>query len=284
MWVEAGGLLTAIGYAGSNNLVRVGFKGSNAMTGAVVTLAVNFVVIWTLTLFIVPWHAFQFSLFWIFIIDGVLTQALGRLLKFISIDRLGAARAGAILGATPIFSITGAVLIRGERLTYLIFLGAMLIVIGLVVLSGGARGGRIRLKDLIFPLAAALLFGLSPNLRKFGLQLLPYPLLAAAVTSTTSLCTLLISSRLVERGRFAITKRSLVYFILAGLCTAVALPVYYYSLSLGDVVVLGPLANTGGFFSVLIARLCMSKEENITGRLWLGSLAVVAGATAIFLH
>jgi uncharacterized membrane protein len=250
----------------------------------VVTLAVNFVALWTLALIIVPWHAFQFSLFWIFILDGVLTQALGRLLKFVSIDRMGAARAGAILGATPMFSIGLAVLIRGERLTYLIFLGAMLIVVGLVLLSGGGGGGRVSLKALLFPLAAAFLFGLSPNLRKFGLQILPYPMLAAAVTSTTSLFTLLVSSRLVERGRFAITKRSLVYFLLSGLCTAVVLPVYYYSLSLGDVVVLGPLANTGGFFSVVIARLWMGKEENITGRVWAGAVAVIAGATAIFLH
>ncbi|MEE8448756.1 MAG: EamA family transporter [Thermodesulfobacteriota bacterium] len=286
MWAETGALATALAYAWANNLARLGLKGSNALTGTIITVGVNFVVLWILTLLFVPWHAFRLSLVWIFIIDGLMTQALGRFLKFVSIDRLGAARSGAIGGSTPMFSIMLAVLIRGEQLTYLIFIGAVLIVGGLVLISGEVRAGpgQLKFRDIMFPLAAAFLYGLSPNMRKFGLETLAYPLLGAAVTSTTALFTLLFTSSFLGKGSFNINKRSLIYFLLAGLCTAIALPLYYYSLSVGQVVVVGPLVNISAFFSVAIAHFWMREGEYITSRLWIGALVVVGGAAVIFLH
>lgn len=286
MWAEAGGLGTAIAYAWSNNLARLGLRESSALTGAIITLSVNFVLLWALTLWLVPWHVFRFALVWIFIVDGLMTQALARFLKFVSIDRLGAARAGAIGGSTPLFSIMLAVGLRGEKLTYLVFVGAALIVGGLVLIYGFGKGGagRFRLKDMIFPLGAAFLYGLSPNLRKFGLESLPYPLLGTAVTSTTSLFALIFTSSIFDRGGFNFTRRSLIYLLLAGLCSAVALPLYYYSLQVGQVVVIGPLVNTNALFSVVIAYLWMGEGEYITSRLWIGALVVVAGAAIIFLH
>lgn len=282
MWPAAGGLLTALAYAASNVLIRLGLKGSNALTGAVVTLIINVVILWSLSFIFVPFEVYRLSLVWIFIIDGFLTQAFGRLLKYMSIERLGAARAASILGSTPMFSLSIAVLLFGERLTPLILAGAAFIVIGIVLLSEEKGAQRSRLKDILFPLAAAFLFGFSPNLRKWGMEGLTYPLLGAAVTATTSLCTLLTTAQLIEPGKwFVLNVRSLKFYSLAALCTTVALPIYYSALQAGQVVVVGPLANTSGFFTILIAHIFLGGVETVTAKVWIGCLIVVMGAAAI---
>ncbi len=289
MWPEVGGIVTALSYAGSNIYVRLGLKGSNPLTGAITTLSVNCALLWVLSFIFVPWSAYHLGLVWIFIVDGFMTQASGRLLKYNAIGRLGAARAGAIMGSTPLFSVLFATVLFGEKITPLLILGVVLVVLGISVLSteegGGGKGKKARFRDIMFPLGASLLFGLSPNLRKWGLDALSYPLLGAAVTSSTSITTLLILSSILERGkRLTMDNRSLRYFLMAGLFTVVALPIYYYALQAGQVVVVGPLANTSGFFTVLMVHFMLRKSEKVTFKIWAGALAVIAGSTAIILH
>lgn len=285
MWAEVGGLFTAVAYAASNVLIRMGLKGSNALTAAIITLTINIIILWTFSFLFVPFKAYRLGLVWIFIVDGFLTQAFGRLLKYMSIDRLGAARAASIMGSTPMFSLTIAVLLFGERLTPLILGGVVFIVLGVVILSEEKGAGKSKLKDISFPLAAAFLFGFSPNLRKWGMEGLAYPLLGAAVTATTSLATLLGTAQLVDRGKwFSLNIRSFKFYFLAALCTTIALPIYYSALKAGQVVVVGPLANTSGFFTILIAHLFLGKAESITARVWVGCLIVVIGAAAIIVR
>lgn len=285
MWAEAGGLVTAVAYAGGDLCVRAGLKGSNALAGAITTLTINIILLWSISFILVPWEAFRLSLVWIFIVDGIMTQAFGRLLKYTSIDRLGAARSGVVLGSTPLFSVTLAVLLLKERLTGFVLAGAIFIVLGIALVSEQKEEGQSRFKDLIFPLGSALLFGLSPILRKWGVAGLGYPFLGAAVTASTSLIILLTVSYLFqERGSLVLSGHSLRYFAISGMATSVALPTFYYALLWGQVIVVGPLSNISGFFIVLFAHLFLRRAERVTPRMWGGCLAVLLGATLVILR
>ena len=285
MWAELGGLVTAVSYAGGDLSVRAGMKGSNPLAAAIATLTINVILLWSISFILVPWDAFRLSLVWIFIVDGIMTQTFGRLLKFTSIARLGAARTGVIMGATPLFSVSLAVLLLKERITAPVLGGAIFIVLGIALITEQREEGQGRFKDIIFPVISALLFGFSPIIRKWGISGLGHPFLGAAVTASTSLVTLLILSYFFPgRGGLVLTGRSLRYFVFSGLATTVALPLFYYALMWGPVIVVGPLSNTAGFFIVLISHLFLRSTERITSRVWGGCLAVLAGATLIILH
>ena len=71
-------------------------------------------------------------------------------------------------------------------------LGAVLIFVGVTLLTKGGSQENWRKRDLIYPVAAAILFALSTNLRKIGLTSIESPVVGAAITSLVSLVTLLV--------------------------------------------------------------------------------------------
>jgi uncharacterized membrane protein len=189
------------------------------------------------------------------------------------------------MGSTPLFSVSLAVLLLKEEITGLVLGGAIFIVLGIALITEQREEGQGRLKDIIFPLGSALLFGFSPIIRKWGISGLAYPFLGAAVTTSTSLVILLTMSSLLHgRGWLVFSRRSFRYFVFSGLATTVALPVFYYALMWGQVVVVGPLSNTAGFFIVLFSHLFLRRAEKITLRVWAGCLAVLAGATLVIVR
>ena len=106
-------------------------------------------------------------------------------LGYIGMERIGVARAASIVNTSPIFSSILAVLLLGELWVFQNIVGTCLVILGVVILSSSKSADRDwRKKDLVYPILAAIVFGISTNLRKTGLTVIPQPLLAAAVTLT----------------------------------------------------------------------------------------------------
>jgi uncharacterized membrane protein len=137
-------------------------------------------------------------------------------------------------------------------------------------------------KYLVLPVLAAVFYGSSQIFRKLGIDLVNEPVLAAAVTTTTSW--LLLVGYLGLRRRqhdLAVERGEAAFFALAGLATSVAIPVFYLALQLGTVVVVTPIMNTSPLFVLALSYVFFRGDELFTSRVVGGTVAVVAGVVLL---
>ncbi len=219
-----------------------------------------------------------------FIVAGILAPVLGRFFNYAGIDKLGVNLSTPITYANPLVSVILAIAFLGERLSALGFLGALLVIGGGVALGTVSGDGPVSFnrRDLVFPLLAALFYGSSAIFRKLGIDLVGEPIVAAAVTSTTSWI-LLVGYLLTRPGRHDLTvgRNEAAFFVAAGLMTSIAIPTLYLALQLGTVVVVTPIMNASPLFVLAISFLFFRGEELFTLRVITGTVGVVAGVVLL---
>lgn len=277
-------LQASLFFAISHILVRRGLVTSNAITGSLISLGMSALVPWLLIPFFVPLASFRTPAIWYFIVAGVFAPGLGRILTFTGIERIGVARSVPVTNSSPIFASIIAVAIVGEIWTLQNFLGTSLVVLGVVVLSSKGRAEQVQWRriDLIYPLMAALSFGISANLRKLGLLAENLPLMAAAVTATTALL-FAVGLLQAQGGRRAIklSRRSFGWFFAGGIVNTTAMLSVFYALSYGKVVIVEPLIATNPVLSILFSAIFLKDLEAITSRVWVGAACTVIGTTLV---
>jgi uncharacterized membrane protein len=184
------------------------------------------------------------------------------------------------------FSALMAIATLGEQLTLNVFCGTLLVILGIVLLSHRTDPGRrIRLRYVFFPLLASLLAGFSQVLRKVGLGSVPHPILAAAVTSTSSFLVVVLGFLIVGKSAqlFKFTRQSLPYLLGAGACISISMVAIYYALDLGQVVVVIPLSSTGPLFALILTSILLRDSERVTGKVVAAAMLIVGGAILITL-
>jgi transporter family protein len=270
-------------FACSHVLIRRGLVTSNAITGSLISLLISAVVGWILALLTVPLDNFLTHALWYFIVAGFFAPGLGRTLTYMGIERVGVARSVPIVNSSPLFASILAVFFLGEHWSVQNFFGTCLVICGVVILSRSQPEKKDwRLSDILLPIAGALAFGLSSNLRKLGLQVENIPLMATAVTATTAVISGSVLLRF-QGGRSAISVStdSLRWFLAAGLCNSAAMISVFYALSFGTVVVVEPLVSTNPVLSILLTAIFLRHLEAMTMRVVLGGLLTVAGTVLI---
>ena len=127
-----------------------------------------------------------------YLISGCIQPLFARALFYEGITRIGVARAGPLRGGEPLFATAIAITIFDEQPGWLVFLGTILIVVSLWLISGKQQGDtKWRLIDTIFPISAGLISAISQSLRKQALKIIPDPFVAVAVVTTVSFILLL---------------------------------------------------------------------------------------------
>jgi drug/metabolite transporter (DMT)-like permease len=116
----------------------------------------------------------------------VLGTVGGRLLRFVSLDKVGAPVAAAINNLNPFISTALAVVFLGERVTLPILAGTAVIVFGTVLLSSSGRYVGFQTRHLAYPILGATCFGIVAIIRKIGLRHTG-PLFGLAINVTTAL-------------------------------------------------------------------------------------------------
>jgi uncharacterized membrane protein len=276
-------LQAAFCFAISHILIRRGLTTSNAITASFVSLAMTAAILWLLLPFFVPLASLWTPAVWYFLAAGVFAPGLGRTLNYVGIERIGVARSVPISNSSPMFASILAVFLLQEIWTPQNFIGTSLVICGIAVLSA-SHGGQAQWRplDLIYPIAAALAFGISTNLRKLGLMTSNLPLMAAAVTASTgfifSLCLL------YARGGVRIlvlSRANWGWFFTAGIANTAAALLGFYALSFGSVVVVEPLVAINPVLSLILSALFLKKLETITPRVVLGALCTVIGTALV---
>src|SRR5262245_13841040 len=180
-------LAAALSFALGRVVLRRALPHTTALTAVVVSIVFTGTVLWIVAAFTAPLSRFATADIWPFALAGVLAPGLARLLVYIGINRIGAARSSAMMPIGPFSAIVLAVAVLGERPSGLLLVGAACIVAGTLLLSQQERGARAwRRRDLIFPLLGAIAFGLRDVISRWGLQGFPHPTVAAVVATMSS--------------------------------------------------------------------------------------------------
>jgi DME family drug/metabolite transporter len=270
-------------FAVSHILIRRGMVNSNAITASFISLAMSAAFLWVLVLFFVPLSALWTPAMWYFIVAGVFAPGLGRTLNFVGIERVGVARAVPIVNSSPIFASIFAVFFLHELWVGQNILGTALVILGVVVLSSiKPAAGPWRKMDVIYPVLAAVSFGIGSNLRKAGLLVDNVPLMAAAVTATTAF---LFSLGLlqVQRGRqvLKLPRASLAWYFAGGLFNTTAMLSVFYALSHGEVVIVEPLIASNPVLSLILTAIFLKDLEVVSARVIVGALCTITGTVLV---
>jgi len=279
-------LANAFLFAFHNMLTKKGLRYSNPVTAVIISLAINVIVLWGVSVIYVPLDSLTRAGILIFVLVGLFQPGLTRFLTYKGIEHLGIAITDPIRASTPLFSAVFAILLLGERMTLPIFFATILIIVGITLLSQRADSVKnIRPLHVFYPILASLLAGFSQVLRKFGLAAVPHPFLAAAVTASSSfivaLLTLWVSGKSKEMWR--INKGCLVFYLPAGVAVSLGMVSIYYALDLGQVTVVIPISSTGPFFALIFSALFLRDVERVTLRIVLGACLIIAGVLLITL-
>jgi uncharacterized membrane protein len=280
-------LLSAFLFAGNAVSVRLALRGSTSATAVMVSVATNLGALWLIAAIGGSLQHLLTSATLVFLAAGLFAPALARLTYYESINIIGVARAATISNTTPLFSAILAVPVLGEHLTWAVAAGTVFVVVGVALTFRpqpgteadriGAAPGRTRTLGLLLALNTAVMASISFILRKIGLRLLPDPNLAAALTVTGSLVTLLpyLGAR-QRRDPLRAERSSLVFLIAGGILSTGGFLAYYLALNLGEVVRVTPLSNTSPLFAVLLLAV-FREVEVITPSTVAGAVLAVAG-------
>jgi drug/metabolite transporter (DMT)-like permease len=225
-----------------------------------------------------------------FVGAGLIGTVLGRLAYFIGIQRVGASRAESLKASTPFFATIIAIMILGELTTGRHLLGVILIVFGIAIISWdqakGPNSEEGSVKDLLFPLLAALLYAIEPIFAKIGLnEGTPFFVGLAIKTLAATLGFLgylwwhhdLPTSSDLSDNR-------LPWYIASGLANTVFIAAFYASLSVAPVVLVVPIIQASPLFVVVLSYLFLQNIERVTRRLAIGALVVIAGGILVAVY
>ena len=219
----------------------------------------------------------------------------GRNLSYLAVGRIGASRAGAIVGTSAVFASILAIAFTGERPHWVVLVGTVVVVGGLatalgrnIVDSAGGSGAtsRTALVGYLLAFGAACCYGTT----NVVVRALTLDYTSPLVVSTISLLfgMILVAPVAVKQTVAAIpvARQSpgfLVYAGLSGLAAATGVNCTYFALQRAEVVVVAPIVSANPLFTLILAALFLSAQENVNRWLVLGTVITVGGVALVVL-
>ena len=274
-------LASALCSAAATIFIRQGLRGSDPYTGTWINVAVGTVGLWLAVLLMDNPGRPSPRAVAFFVLAGLIGTVGGRLLRFLSIERVGASISAALINLSPLISAALAIVLLGEPVTGPTAVGTLVIVAGAVLLSVGGRQVGYRPWHLTLPLLSAMCFGVVAILRKLGLGGAG-AVMGSAINVTAAL--IAFTALLVASGRrdaMVCRGRSLGYFVAAGVAENAGVFMNVVALNAGMVSVVAPLNATSPVFTLLLSFFFLRGLETLTGRIVVGTLLIVAGVYLI---
>ena len=225
-------------------------------------------------------------------ISGMVGLGVGDTSYMISLKLIGVARAVPLTCTYPLFNLLWATFLLGEHVTLAVVLGALIIVLGIWLLSHadetGATGAgkNILIKGIVAALATAVLWSVSitmMNVAVLEASDLDHALVINTVRAAGVAVSLLALSPLLDR-KLSFLKAELrtVTVLIAG--GVVALGLGWFLLTYSFVQTYEsravPISSTTPLFSTLVGFVFL--REKVTWRNALGSVIIVSGIFLIF--
>ena len=217
----------------------------------------------------------------------------GRNLSYLAVGRIGASRAGAIVGTSAVFASILAITITGERPHWVVPIGSVVVVAGLatalgrnIVETAGGGTSRTALIGYLLAFGAACCYGTT----NVVVRALTLDYTSPLVVSTISLLfgMLLVAPVAAKPAIAAIpeARRSpgfVLYAGLSGLAAATGVNCTYFALQKAEVVVVAPIVSANPLFTLILAALFLSAQENVNRWLVFGTMITVGGVALVVL-
>lgn len=282
MLAVAYSLVTALCNALSVVLASMGMKGSNP-NSANFYMAVSQAVVLT-ALLVRDLPSLSPTALLYFALSGACANFLARLLNFISVKQSGVANTSAIVGSSPLISTLMAIMLLGEPLKTSVIAGSGLVFLGIFLISGSQGRGVIRSQVLLVPLLSASFYAAANILRKMGMNVQPHSVLGAQSSSVSGLVLFIVYVLVSGKGgELACSRRSLWFYVAAGIVGSVGWVSIMNAMSHGSVSVVGTVVYSYPLFSLALSWFLLRGEEVITVRTTLGCVSVVAGVALVSL-
>ena len=270
-------LASALCSAVATILIQRGLRRASFYAGFWINVAVGAVGLWSAVLLFVPHEEYDWRAVPYFVFSGVVGTAAGRLFRVAAIEKVGAPVAASILNLSPLIATALAIALLGERVTFAILSGTLVIVLGAVLLSLSGKVVGFPARHLLYPFLAAACFGVVQVARKLGLSHAG-PVFDAAVNTTAALVAasafVLVSGNL---RALVCDRASLLYLIGGGAMENTGVLLVIVALGFGDVSVVTPLSGTAPLFVLLLAFLFPSGERQLSWRIVVGAVLIVLG-------
>ena len=217
-----------------------------------------------------------------FVVAGAIAPGLSNLFITVGIREAGSSRASVAFGVAPLFALTLAVLVFGERPGAAVLVGALLIVCGGVALAlEPDRPLHVRRLGIAAALVGAALFALRDNLVRDASLDTEIPSMTAGAVMLAS--SLVVTSALVvvRRHRVAWPARVVGRWLLPGAFVGISYIALFEAFYRGAVSVVAPIVATESLFGVAFSALLLHRTERIGTRVVAGAALVVAGGALI---
>lgn len=204
----------------------------------------------------------------------------------LSQQRIGVARTGALVSASPLVGTLLAALVLGEPLAFPILAGVVVAVAGvaLISLSGGNGSSRAWTQPWL-ALTVALIWGTSPMLIRFGLEFFDHPVMGLTIGLGVSLAVYAGILTLGGAGRRARVPATAVrWMAFGGTAGAIAVAAQWISFDLTTVAIAITVQQLAALVIVALVPV-MFKEpfERMNAMFFVGVAAMMAGSVVVVL-
>lgn len=220
--------------------------------------------------------------FWAFFLAGAVGASFGKVFYYKGIDKVGASKATSVKNSSPFLTAILAVFVLGESVSWLLVAGVGLIVGGIAVLTqtkaGGERGVD-RLRYFLYPIIAALCFGVNPIFKKFGIDEAGLPILGTMITQVTALIFMLLFARAIGLHiRWEpVPAKALILCTLSGITEGLGSLFTFFALVHGPAALLSPIWRISPLVTFALAHFTLRGIEVVTLRDGMAAALIVAG-------
>ncbi len=270
---------------------RAGMQGVHPIAVIGVALVVGFIGVTLAQLAISPSSLYEVTraaLPWIVAL-GIVQFAIGRTTAYTSMSIIGAARVSLFISTQVPFAAFFAIAFTDESLHPLVAVGTLGVMCGLLLASGdsftkGWSMERRYLLGCLSGLVAGAATGGSTVLAKQAVGVHDSPL---AITALGMLAAMFIVIPIVvcianrNPDVRAFDWKSMAFVGISGLSTTVSIVAQLFAVQRADVVIVAPILATFPLWTLLLSHIFISRLEQITLRLTIGTVVAVVGVVAV---
>ena len=275
-------VLAAFTLSVANVFTKGALRHAPPFTGALIFALAPLVLLGPWLPVLVPLEAGAREGFLWFLLSGVVHPGLAITFVLLGNQRVGISRTSTIAAVAPLISVLIGVFFLGERPDWTVWLGGLLIMGGVVTLSGEKSGDRFKRKDLLFPILAGLAMGVTPVLRKMGLTHVPFPIYGVVTAALGGVLGLSAMACFFPRGeRLRLAPKGLLFFGWAASFALAGRLLFFDALNRGEFSRVVFLIHTMPLWVLLLSWLLLRESERITSRLVAATVTVVLGIGVI---
>lgn len=220
----------------------------------------------------------------VFALSGLLGPLLGRWFSTSSIQSIGAARHAALKPTLPLFGLMWGLALLRETVAPRVLLGISLVILGLsLVVTERTAGGRGPLRGYVLGVLANLSYALSQTVRRWGLLIMPSPLVGSAVATLAAAVVNRPTGLFGPRGLRVLPRPNFLWLTGYAVMLTGSMFLTFYALTVSPVAIVTALGTMETLLTMVLAHIFLERSARVTRRLVVSALVATVGALLVSL-